>query len=252
MISRTSAMTFKGAKRSLPSIAQDLNVRYVLEGSVRRAGNNVRITAQLIDARHDAHLWAEKYAGTLDDVFDLQEQLSRRIVDALELTLTPDEDRRLAARPIPDACPGLLPQGVARDSFLYRGRPRASAPSGEPSLGDGRGERASRASAAPIHWQYHNAGIKVDEATLAVRSLLLPSAGAGPGAVSGRFSTGSVAWTRGDLQTAARHFRQAAELEVNGDALAFLSYVYALADRIPSASGWAVPVAVDPLNAWAQ
>jgi TolB-like protein len=102
VISRTSAMMFRGVKQSLPGIARQLKVRYVLEGSVRRAGSSLRITAQLIDAATDTHLWAEKYAGTLDDVFDLQEQLSRRIVNALRLTLTPDEDRKLAERPIQD------------------------------------------------------------------------------------------------------------------------------------------------------
>ena len=71
------------------------------------------------------------------------------------------------------------------------------------------------------------------------RSLCCQALALDPELSAAAFSTGSVAWTRGDLQTAARHFRQAAELEVNGDALAFLSYVYALADRIPSASGWA-------------
>ena len=77
-------MLFRGRRRALPAIAQELNVRHVLEGSVRRAGNSLRITAQLIDAATDAHLWAEKYTGTLDDVFDLQEKLSRRIVEALK------------------------------------------------------------------------------------------------------------------------------------------------------------------------
>jgi TolB-like protein/Tfp pilus assembly protein PilF len=103
VISRTSAMLLKGSQKDVPTIARDLNVRYVLEGSVRRAGNNLRITAQLIEAATDAHLWAEKYTGTLEDVFDLQERLSRRIVEALKVTLTPDEDRHLASRDIPDA-----------------------------------------------------------------------------------------------------------------------------------------------------
>ena len=103
VISRTSAMLLKGSKKDLPTIARDLNVRYVLEGSVWRAGSNLRITAQLIEAATDAHLWAEKYTGTLEDVFDLQEQLSRSIVEALKVTLTPDEDRHLASRDIPDA-----------------------------------------------------------------------------------------------------------------------------------------------------
>ena len=85
VISRSSAMTFKGTKVAIPEIARRLNVQYVLEGSVRKAGNSLRITAQLIDARSDAHIWAEKYSGTLDDVFDIQEKVSRAIVEALKL-----------------------------------------------------------------------------------------------------------------------------------------------------------------------
>ncbi len=84
----------------MPAIAEEMNVRFILEGSVRREAENLRITAQLIDAGSDAHLWAEKYSGTLEDVFDLQERLSRRIVDALRVELSPDEDRRLSARPL--------------------------------------------------------------------------------------------------------------------------------------------------------
>jgi serine/threonine-protein kinase len=103
VISRTSAMLLKGSQKDVPTIARELNVRYVLEGSVRWAGNNLRITAQLIEAATDAHLWAEKYTGTLEDVFDLQEELSRSIVEALKVTLTPGEVRHLASRDIPDA-----------------------------------------------------------------------------------------------------------------------------------------------------
>jgi TolB-like protein len=102
VISRTTAMAFKGTGKKVPEIAEELNVRYVLEGSVRRAANSVRITAQLIDAVTDAHLWSEKYSGALDDVFDMQEQVSRAIVDALELELTGAEDRQIAKRPIAD------------------------------------------------------------------------------------------------------------------------------------------------------
>jgi serine/threonine protein kinase len=101
VISRTSSMMFKGTKKDIPAIARDVHVQYVLEGSVRKAGNNLRITAQLIDAANDAHLWAEKYGGTLDDIFDIQEKVSHSIVDALKLKLTPQEAGRLAERPIP-------------------------------------------------------------------------------------------------------------------------------------------------------
>jgi len=66
-------------------------VRYVLEGSVRKAGNNLRITAQLIDGVNDSHIWAEKYNGTLDDVFEIQEKVSLSIVTALKLKLISGE-----------------------------------------------------------------------------------------------------------------------------------------------------------------
>ena len=102
VISRTSSMQLKGTTKGIREIGRDLGVRYMLEGSVRRAGNSLRITAQLIDAQSDAQLWAEKYNGTMDDVFDVQERVSRAIVDALDVTLSSDEDRRLADRPIQD------------------------------------------------------------------------------------------------------------------------------------------------------
>ena len=99
VISRSSAMTFKGSDKKIPEIAKELNVRYVLEGSVRKAGNNLRITAQLIDAERDVHVWADKYTGKLDDVFDMQEKVSRAIVGELELQLSPEEDQRIGERP---------------------------------------------------------------------------------------------------------------------------------------------------------
>ena len=103
VISRTSSMMFKGKKKDIPEIAREVHVRYVLEGSVRKAGNNLRITAQLVDAATDAHLWAEKYRGTLDDIFDIQEKVSQAIVEALKLKLTPEETESLIERPIPNA-----------------------------------------------------------------------------------------------------------------------------------------------------
>ena len=101
VISRSSAMTFKGTKKTIPEIAQAVKVRYVLEGSVRKAGNNLRITAQLIDSITDAHIWAEKYSGSLDDIFDIQEKVSKAIVTALKLTT--EESRKLTEKPIANA-----------------------------------------------------------------------------------------------------------------------------------------------------
>ena len=80
-------MTFKGTKQTIKEIASKVGVRYVLEGSVRKSGNNLRIVAQLIDSANDSHIWAEKYNGTLDDIFDIQENVSRSIAGELKLKL---------------------------------------------------------------------------------------------------------------------------------------------------------------------
>ena len=87
VISRTSAMHYKGAQQALPEIARELGVAHILEGSVRKSGGRVRISAQLIDARADEHLWAENYESDLGDVFRVQEQIARQVVRALEVEL---------------------------------------------------------------------------------------------------------------------------------------------------------------------
>ncbi|MGQ0733160.1 MAG: protein kinase domain-containing protein, partial [Acidobacteriota bacterium] len=101
VISRTSALQLKG-RRDVANIAPELNVGYVLSGSVRRAGARLRITAQLIDGVNDAQLWSDKYSGTMDDVFDMQEQVSRAIARELEIKLSREESREMAERPITD------------------------------------------------------------------------------------------------------------------------------------------------------
>jgi TolB-like protein len=98
VISRTSAFMFKDTSKNVRDIAQELNVGYLLEGSVRKAGNKLRITAQLINATTDAHIWAETYDGLLEDVFGIQENVSHSIVDALRHKLTPEERQEFDKR----------------------------------------------------------------------------------------------------------------------------------------------------------
>ncbi|MGE0639930.1 MAG: winged helix-turn-helix domain-containing protein [Thermoanaerobaculia bacterium] len=99
VISRTSAMRYRGARKPVPEIAAELGVDYVVEGSVQRAGDRIRITAQLIQARDDEHLWAESYDRDLTDLFAIQSDVALRIADALRATLSPVERRRLDRQP---------------------------------------------------------------------------------------------------------------------------------------------------------
>ncbi len=98
VLSRHSTFVYKGRSVTCREIADDLGARYVLEGSVRKAGDRLRISAQLIDAASDRHLWAERYDRELGDVFAVQDDVTRRIVDALRLRLTGPESRRLGRR----------------------------------------------------------------------------------------------------------------------------------------------------------
>jgi len=98
VISRTSVMQFKHTKKNLPDIAAALNVDAVIEGSVMRSGNNVRVTAQLLNARQDRHLWAASYERDLADIIGLQGEVARAIADQVKVKLTSDEGARLAQR----------------------------------------------------------------------------------------------------------------------------------------------------------
>jgi len=93
--SRTTSFALKGTTIDMPTIARQLNVRYVLEGSVRRSGERVRITAQFIDAVEDRHLWSETYDRELQDIFAVQDEIAAHIVDALKLKLTPNEQQAM-------------------------------------------------------------------------------------------------------------------------------------------------------------
>lgn len=217
VISRTTAMRLKGTEKDLRTVAVELNVRYALEGSVRKAGDNLRITTQLVDTRTDATLWSEKYSGTLQDVFAIQEQVSRQIVDALRLTLTEKESRQLAEAP-------------ARNTFAYDTYLRARR-----DIWSFREERLERAVQELTHalavvgddvllfrglalanWQYVNAGISgdqryVDEAERYARKILEmdPQSPYGPALL------GYIAIQRGDIVEWIGQFLRAVEADPN-------------------------------------
>jgi adenylate cyclase len=98
VIARNSAFAYKGRAANLRQVCRELRVRYALEGSVRKAGRRVRITTQLIDGASGGHVWAERYDRDLTDIFEVQDEVTREIVAALKVKLTPEERGRLAGR----------------------------------------------------------------------------------------------------------------------------------------------------------
>jgi TolB-like protein len=98
VISRLSSFTYKGKSVKIQQIAEELGARYVLEGSVQKANNNVRINAQLIDATTGHHLWAERYDGNTKDIFALQDKITQKIAGSLAVKLTEDEQDRLTQK----------------------------------------------------------------------------------------------------------------------------------------------------------
>lgn len=101
VISRNSILSYKGSAVKPEQVSKELGVRYLLEGSIRKAGNRVRITAQLIDATTGYHLWAERYDRNLEDIFALQDEVTQKIVAALKVQLTEGEQQRFG-RPLTD------------------------------------------------------------------------------------------------------------------------------------------------------
>jgi adenylate cyclase len=113
VIARNSSFTYKGRSVDVRTIGRELGVQSVLEGSIRRSGNRVRITAQLIDATSGGHLWADRYDRDFTDIFEVQDDVTRRIVEALKVTLSPGEKERLAE---------TKTSNLAAYDYLLRGR----------------------------------------------------------------------------------------------------------------------------------
>jgi TolB-like protein/Flp pilus assembly protein TadD len=99
VIARNSAFTYKGKPVNVKQVAQELGVRYVLEGSVRKAGNRVRITGQLIDTTTGAHIWADRFDGALDDIFELQDRVASSVAGTIEPKLRQSEIERASRKP---------------------------------------------------------------------------------------------------------------------------------------------------------
>jgi TolB-like protein/Flp pilus assembly protein TadD len=118
VISRTTTMQYKDTRKDIKTIGKELGARYIMEGSVRKFHDDLRITAQLIDVESDEQLWAETYKGKLADIFDIQEKVAKQIVDALMVKLTPTEKVELTKRPTLNA--EAYDYNLRARNYLYR------------------------------------------------------------------------------------------------------------------------------------
>ncbi len=252
--SRASSRQLKGTARSVPEIGALLGVQYVVTGSARRAGNALRVTAQLVEAATDIPRWSEKFSGTLDDVFDVQERVSRAIVAALQVTLSAREDARLAQRPIKDARAFEL-YLKAQELVRRYGAPidrvlalldRADAIEG-PSL-------PLRALRIYTQIMQMRAGMRTDAENLAQAEAAAQALVAeAPQAAYGYALLGFIAYERGDQVEAVRGLRRAVELDPSdADALFFLGIACQGAGDVASALVTADQLwRVDPLSVMA-
>ncbi len=231
VISRNSAMQLKGTAKDTKTIGRELNVQYVLEGTVRKAGNRLRITAQLIDAARDTHFWTEKYDGVLEDVFDMQEKVSRSIVDALRLSLTPEEDRHLTERPIENAeayqCYLRARREMMGGAHENLERALHNLRMGLEVLGE---NEILYQGMAEVHLQRYEYGVKSDEETLQqAEELASRMESLRPDSAYGHYFKGRIERYRGSSTRAADHWERALAIDPNHiNSLIWLVGAYAI------------------------
>jgi adenylate cyclase len=254
VISRSSAMTFKGSKKKIKEIARDVNVHYVLEGSVRKAGNTLRITAQLIDGINDTHIWAEKYNGTLDDVFDIQEKVSQSIIEALKIKLAPEEKQKIVARPIDNFQVYDL-HIKAQNAILAsteEGFERALQyiEKGIETIGE---NEILYADMGQVYMQYIEMGIHKGESTFKKAEECVEKVfSLNPTSADGHYLRGHLNRWKGNLNESIKDYKRALSIDPNHFfSTLYLSWIYGFSGKADSAR----PIVqrllkIDPLNPW--
>lgn len=252
VICRTSANLLRGTAAEPKKIAADLKVQYVMEGTVRTSGNNLRVTAKLIDPATDSLVWAEKYSGSLDDIFAIQESLSRRIVEALKLKLSPAESMRLAEKPIPDvrAYEYYLRAKQEILSYSSDGLERALnyLRQGEQIIGE---NLVLLSAQGQVYWQFVNAGVSTDPQYMAnaekcARRILELD----PDSGHGHRLLGLVECSQGHTQEAVRLLKKSLEGNPNDpDTLSWLCAICGMSGKGYAVSAMAQRlIDVDPLT----
>jgi TolB-like protein len=226
VISRSSAMTFKGTDKKISEITREVHVQYALEGSVRKEGNQLRIVAQLIDAETDTHLWAEKYSGTLEDVFKMQEKVSRSIANALKIKLSQKEKDRISAVSI---------QNIEVYDYYYKAKHAMGnwtleeMEKAEQLLQEGieiiGANTLLYSQLGHINYQYWNLGYADDETTLEIAADYSDKIfDIEPGSVQGYFLKGTLEMAGGQVANMIRYFQRVLNDDPNNaDALIWTS-----------------------------
>jgi len=252
VISRTSAMLLRGSKKDVPTIARELRVRYALEGSVRRAGQSLRITTQLIDAVADTHLWAEKYTGSFEDVFDMQEKVSRAIVEALRVELTPQEQQRMAERPIPNVhayeCYLKAREEIWRCAARSLDRAMEHLEEGLRAMPH---NPLLLAGVAYVHFQRANMAVGQEDSLRQAEAFATRALNLAPGLPQAHVVLGLIAaWRPGMVKTAIAHFDRVLAADPQDlDGLKWLGVFSAFLGRTAAAAAMGEKViAMDPMS----
>lgn len=251
VISRSSAMTFKGTKKKIPEIAREVNARYVLEGSVRKAKDSLRITAQMIDGANDVHIWAEKYAGSLDDVFDIQEKVSRSIVEALEVVLTSEESARMSERPIDNVAAYESFLKAKHDIWTFTKDGTERAIRHLRSALDILGENAALyAGLGMAHFQLVNMGWEQEAHLERARDYVRKAFALDPSSPQAHAAKGYIFYLEGDTRMAISHLIEAASRNPSDpDTWIWLSFFCLLMGKSDAAARYCERgLRVDPIN----
>jgi non-specific serine/threonine protein kinase len=234
------------------TISRELDVQYVLEGSVRKSGNNIRITAQLIDANDDAHLWAEKYTGTLDDVFDIQEKVSRSIVETLKIKLNLEENKKISERPIENVdayeCYLKAQHEIWRWTENAFDRALQYLKNGLEMVGE---NALLAAGLGYVYWNYVNLGFRGEEYLDKAEECVKKAFELEPGIQKGHFVLGMIKNLQGNQVQFINQIKQSVILDPNDtDALFWLAAGYAInAGKSSAAMSVAEKlIQIDPLN----
>jgi eukaryotic-like serine/threonine-protein kinase len=262
IICSTSSMRLKDSPQSPAKIAEELRIRYVLRGAVRLGpnpgatgqsrGRAIRVTAQLIDPRSDSLVWGDKYRGTTEDAFTIQETISRQIVAALKVTLSPEENKQLEARALPDMRAVQFYVKAKQEILNYsrEGLDRALEylEMGERVVGRNALLLSTRGQ---VYWQYVNAGISSDpEYLVHAKRCASEAAQLEPQSAHVLRLQGLICLQEGETQESALLLKRSIAVDPNdSDSLAWYSAVCALSGKAHAAMPLARRILeIDPLT----